>query len=219
VVARHLVELAALFVEPHPETPLLVEDVSDVQAAGRGDAGEREHHDPDQGTVPQPYHAVRRNRAQQLAGLLSRQHWGFALAELLARGLHGEGGVVLEHAAGDQVVEQHAHGGHVLLQCRRRQSISLGGLQIVAHVEGADVLYSLSAAVLKEGEERAQRAAVGPAGVVVVDGGAQEVLDAVASLATGAIDQGRWPTLSWCDNEILGEHRFALSPEGVRRST
>jgi hypothetical protein len=30
--------------------------------------------------------------------------------------------------------------------------------------------------------------AVGPPGIIVVDGGAQEVLDAVASLATGALD-------------------------------
>jgi hypothetical protein len=57
--------------------------------------------------------------------------------------------------------------------------------------------------------------AVGPPGIVVVDGGAQEVLDAVASLATGALDEGRWPTLSWPDNEVLPEHRFALSHEGV----
>jgi hypothetical protein len=25
--------------------------------------------------------------------------------------------------------------------------------------------------------------------------------------------------LSWCDNEVLAEHRFALSHEGVRLST
>jgi hypothetical protein len=43
-----------------------VEDVRHVRAAGRGDAGEREHHHPDQGMVPQPYHAVRLDRAQQL---------------------------------------------------------------------------------------------------------------------------------------------------------
>src|SRR5262249_12919820 len=48
----------------------------------------------------------------------------------------------------------------------------------------------------------------GGPGVVVVDGGAQEVLDAVAGLSAGALDEGRWPTLSWCDNEILAEHRF-----------
>jgi len=75
------------------------------------------------------------------------------------------------------------------------------------------------AAVLQEGKERAERPAVGPPRVVVVNGGAQEVLDTVARLASGALDEGRWPTLSWCDNEVLAEHRFALSREGVRRST
>jgi len=94
-----------------------------------------------------------------------------------------------------------------------------GGLRVVADIEGADVLHALLAAVLEEGEKRAERPAVGPAGVVVVDGGAQEVLDAVAGFAAGALDQGRWPTLSWCDNEILAEHRFSLPHAGIRRST
>jgi len=44
----------------------------------------------------------------ELAGLLGRQHGGLALAKLLAWRLHGECRVVLEHAAGDQVVEEHA---------------------------------------------------------------------------------------------------------------
>jgi hypothetical protein len=51
VVAGHLVELAALLVEPHPEPTLLVEEVGDVHATGRGDAGKGEHHHTDQGTV------------------------------------------------------------------------------------------------------------------------------------------------------------------------
>src|SRR6516164_10803197 len=44
----------------------------------------------------------------------------------------------------------------------------LGGLEVVAHVERPDVLYALLAAVLEVREERAQRPAVSPAGVVVV---------------------------------------------------
>jgi hypothetical protein len=50
----------------------------------------------------------------------------------------------------------------------------------------------LFAAVLEVGEERAERPAVGSAGIVVV---AQGVLDAVAGLAAGTLDEGRWPTL------------------------
>ena len=91
---------------------------------------------------------------------------------------------MLEHGSGDQVIEEHADGGHVLLEGGGRKAIGLGGLQIVAHIEGPDVLHALLAAVLEEGEERAERPAVGFPGVVVVDGGAQEVLDAVARLAT-----------------------------------
>jgi hypothetical protein len=126
---------------------------------------------------------------------------------------------VLEHAAGDQVVEEHADGGHVLFEGGGRQAVGLGSFDVVANIEGTDVLYARPAAVLEEGEERAERPAVGFPGIVVVDGGAQEVLDAVPRLAAGALDEGRWPPLSWCDNEVLAEHRFALSRGGVRRST
>jgi hypothetical protein len=80
-------------------------------------------------------------------------------------------------------------------------------------------LYARPAAILEEGEERAEPPAVGPPGVVVVDGCAQEMLDAVARLAAGALDQSRWPTLSWFDNEVLAEHRFPLPRAGLRRST
>jgi len=91
---------------------------------------------------------------------------------------------VLEHAACDQVVDEHVDGGHVLLQGGGREAIGLGGFEVVAHIEGTDVLYARPPAVLEEGEERAERSAVRSSRVVVVDGGAQEVLDAVVRLAT-----------------------------------
>jgi hypothetical protein len=78
---------------------------------------------------------------------------------------------------------RHTDGGHVLLEGGGRQAVGLRGVKIVAHVEGADVLHALPAAILQEREERAQRPAVGPSRVVVVNGGAQEVLDAIARLA------------------------------------
>ena len=131
----------------------------------------------------QPHDVIGFDGAQQVAGLVGGQHGGLALAELLARRLHGECRVVLDDAACDQVVEQHADGGHVLLEGGGRQPIGLGRVEIVADVEGADVLHTVLAAVLQEGEERSKRPAVGSARVVVVDGGAQEVLDAVARFA------------------------------------
>jgi hypothetical protein len=76
MVAGHLVELAALLVEPHPEPPLLVEDVAHVQAASRGDAGKREDHRADQGAVAQPYYGTGLDGAQLVAGFLRRQDQG-----------------------------------------------------------------------------------------------------------------------------------------------
>src|SRR5215467_9957205 len=92
VVTGHFVELAALLVEADPEPPLLMEDIADVQAAGGGDTCKREHHDADQGAVAQPHNGFRFNGAQQVAGLLGRQH-GLALAELLARGFTESAGL------------------------------------------------------------------------------------------------------------------------------
>jgi hypothetical protein len=169
----------------------------------------------DQGAIPQPRDRGTLDGAQQLAGLLGGQYWRLALAELLARRFHGERGVVLEHAAGDQVVEEHADGCHVLLQRGGREVVGLGGFEIVAHIEGTDVLYARPTAIFEEGKERAERSAIGPPRIVVVDGGAQEVLDAVARLAAGALDDGGRPSLRWRYNEVLAEHRFPLPPEGT----
>ena len=72
VVARHLVELVALLVEPHPRPALLVEEVGHVHAAGRGVAGEGEDHHANQGTIPQPRDSVILDRAQQLACVKTR---------------------------------------------------------------------------------------------------------------------------------------------------
>jgi hypothetical protein len=155
----HFVELAALLVQPHPETALLVEDVAHIHAAGRGDAGNREDHHTNQSTIPQPRDSVVLDGAQQLAGLLGGQHGGFALPALLARGFHRVRGVVLQHSAGDQVVEELADGGHVLLEVGGRKVVGLRRFAIVAHVERADVLHAHPAAVLEEGEERAKRPA------------------------------------------------------------
>jgi hypothetical protein len=52
---------------------------------------------------------------------------------------------VLEHAACDQVVDEHVDGGHVLLQGGGRQAVGLGRFQVITHVEGADVLHALQA--------------------------------------------------------------------------
>jgi hypothetical protein len=64
----------------------------------------------------------------------------------------------------------------VLLEGGGRQPIGLGRVEIVADIEGADVLHTVLAAVPQEGEERSKRPAIGIACVVVVDCGAQEVL-------------------------------------------
>src|SRR5215471_10367083 len=51
------------------------------------------------------------------------------------------------------VYPRNTDGGHMLLQGSGRKAVGLGSLEIVAHVEGTDVLHALLTAALEEGEE------------------------------------------------------------------
>jgi hypothetical protein len=74
--------------------------------------------------------------------------------------------------------EEHADGGHVLLEGGGRQAVGLGGSQIVAVPVRAPSLHP-------PGRRRTSRhSAVGSGRTVVVDGGGKEIFDAVACLAT-----------------------------------
>ena len=80
VMAGHLVELAALFVEPHPEPALLVEDVAHVHSAGRGDEGKGEDHHSNQCSIPQPSASGRYGGRCALAPCLVQEREALGLA-------------------------------------------------------------------------------------------------------------------------------------------
>ena len=63
-----------------------------------------------------------------------------------ARGFYVERGVVLEHGPGDQMVEQHADGGHVLLEGGGRQAVGLRRFQILRWIGAQIDLRALRAA-------------------------------------------------------------------------
>ena len=54
VVTGHVVTLAPLLVQPHPEAPVLDIDILHPHGQGRTDPGEAVDHQPDQGAVAQP---------------------------------------------------------------------------------------------------------------------------------------------------------------------
>ena len=50
----HLVQFAALLVQPHPKAAVLHVNVVDLHREGRADARERIDHEPDEGAVASP---------------------------------------------------------------------------------------------------------------------------------------------------------------------
>jgi len=51
------------------------------------------------------------------------------------------------------VVEEHADGGHVLLEGGGRQAVGLGDFEIVTNVQGTDVLYARPPAILQKRDD------------------------------------------------------------------
>src|SRR5215813_7901019 len=140
MMAGHFVELAALLVEPHPEPPLLVEDVAHVQAAETRAKVNTMTPIRARSRSPTTVSVSIERNSSPAASAVSLGV--LPLAELLARCLHGQRRVVLEHTAGDQAIEQHADSGHVLLEGGGREAVGLCCFQVVAHIEGTDVLYA-----------------------------------------------------------------------------
>ena len=95
-----------------------------------------------------------------------------------------------EHLADDQPVEQHAHGGEVLLDGR------LGGgflqrLDIGRDMQRLDIDQLGDAALFEPGEERAARPVIGHAGVLVADRGGEEFEEAARGMVAGVGDRRR----------------------------
>jgi hypothetical protein len=102
---------------------------------------------------------------------------------------HGGGRIVRHHLADHQPVEQHAHGGELLLDARRRVGL-LQRLDVGANVVRPDHSQRQPAAVAPSQEARAGPR-IGPSRVRVADVGGKEFNVAPARLLAGVGDQRR----------------------------
>ena len=100
-----------------------------------------------------------------------------------------DGRVCRHHLAGDQPVEQHPHGGELLLHARRRMGL-LECLDISGDIERPD-RGQRQAAIVAPGEELAAGPRIGPARVRVADVGGEEFDVAPGGLLAGVGDQRR----------------------------
>ena len=93
------------------------------------------------------------------------------------------------HLAGDQPVEQHPHGGELLLHIRRRMGL-LAGFDIPGHVDGPDCRQS-QAAFIAPGKKLLACARVGSPRVRIADVGGEEFDVAPGGRVAGVSDQRR----------------------------
>ena len=173
-MAGHLVPLAALLVQPHPEAAVLHVGVLDPHPERRPDPGEGVDHEPDQGPVAQADHRRDVDSIQELARLLGGQHRRPAALHDMARAAHRGGRVDRHHLAGHQPVEQVADRGQALLDGRRGElaRLRLDPGRDVQRPHGGERRHAMA---LAPGEEVAHGAAVGPARVRVADRGGEEL--------------------------------------------
>jgi len=110
---------------------------------------------------------IGRDGGKELAPFLGVEHRRLADLHHVLRATHGRRRVSGHHLAGDEPVEQHAHGGELLLDARRRMGL-LERLYISGDIERPD-RGQRQPAILAPGEELAAGPRVSPARVRVAD--------------------------------------------------
>lgn len=204
VMRRHLVALAAFFVEPHPPALALGVVVLDAHGHHGANAGEGEHHQADERPVPQPDHGRGVDAVQEGARLVTGEHGGLAALHHVLRPAYRVGGVGRENATGHEPIEQHPERSQVLLHGR----LLIGALQsldIGRHMQRLDGDQFAELMLVAPGEEPAHGPIIGHAGVRVADGGGEEFEEASDGLVTGVGDERR-------DTEARGSHTGTAWP-------
>jgi hypothetical protein len=105
------------------------------------------------------------------------------------RSAHGRGRIQWDDLAGDEPIEQHPHGGELLLHVRRRMRL-LAGFNVARHVDGSD-RHQREAALIAPGEKLLACARIGSSRVRVADVGGEELHIAPSRLVAGVGDQRR----------------------------
>ena len=190
VVAGHLVPLAALLVEPHPQPPVLGVEVLDLQRERGTDAGEAVDHQSDQRPVAEPDRFRRVDRVEELSRLGRLEHRRLAAPHDVARPAHGGGRVHRHDLADDKPVEEGADRGEALLHRRDRLRMP-ELLDEGRHMDRLHASEGGDAARFAPGAELDRTAQVGAAGVRVADVDGEELEEAGAGAFVGGGEQDR----------------------------
>jgi hypothetical protein len=128
--------------------------------------------------------------SNKLSRLFGVQHRGLAGSDNMLRAADRVGRVGSDDRAGDQPVEKHADRGQVLLDRRLRHGV-LQVLNIGRHVKRLYIGDAADAVPVAPAEKIANRPVVRHAGVLVADGGGEELEEPARGLITGGGDHAR----------------------------
>ena len=131
--------LAAFLMQPQPPARALRPKVLHLHVQRGRDAREGIGEGGDQRPVAQIAHGIGRDGVEQLAPVGGVEHRRLAGFHDMLRAAHGRGRIGRHDLAGDEPIEQHAHGGELLLHARRRMGL-LECLDICGDIEGRIVV-------------------------------------------------------------------------------
>ena len=167
MMAGHGVMLAAFLVQSQPPARALRPKVLDLHVQRGRDAREGIGEGGDQRAVAKIAHRVGRDRVEQLAPVGRVEHRRLADLHHVLRAAHGRRRVCRHDLAGDQPIEQHAHGGELLLHGRRRMG-PLERLYIGGDIERPD-RRQRQAAIIAPSEKLPAGSRISAARVLVPD--------------------------------------------------
>ena len=178
--------LSSLFPEPQDALGALVLEVAAAEPGEGADPGSGIGEGSEEGAVTEADDVGEVDRGEEVAGLLDGEFGGFAVDHGVFRAPHGGERVQRHGMASHQGIEEMAQGG---------QGLIFGGVvtgQLVEEAAGAaggDVA-KREVLVLAPGEEAANEAGVGAAGVGVRDPGSEELIGGEQGIFPGPLEDG-----------------------------
>ena len=181
VVAGHFMPLAALFVQSHPQAPVLHKDVVDAHRQRRADPRERIDHEADQRPVAQPDRCGHVDRVDQLARLGRVEHRRLAAPHAIRRAAHRHGRVLRHHLRAHQPVEQVPDPGEPLLH-RRHRDMAAELLDPGGDMQRLDLGKGGDPALGAPAEKIGHAAGISAAGVRIADRGGEKLQEVALRL-------------------------------------
>jgi hypothetical protein len=210
-MGREFVVLAAFFLEPEPRPLSVRVEVLDVHAGHSADASEAENHDGDDRTVAQADQCRGVDTVEEFAGVIGGQDGRLSTLHDVTRAAHGGRGVHRDDLSDDEVIEQHADGGEVLLYGRLGEALA-EFFNVSSHDDRFEP-FERETFPFAPGAELSNGASVCGASIPVANIGGEELDEAMRSVVAGGGDESRQGVGTeqfrwWADCLVLHGHNL-----------